>query len=279
MSGEIRTRVRRLGSFDVADVLTDAREAIYSELETERTDEALRMLERWEAMLGPELCDWWETGRELGAAASLPPEARSFVEHQQFRKPALERLTRAVARGRVARIRRWRFAAAAYRRAVAEFLARWQEIRTIGRAESRLRDRVRDAIEDLRHPAVGRELEARWTRDDPPLGARRRRLARTQELLDQVEAREQRRSRAAAEGRRLRERVARWLGDSWMEDLPSSERTEHEVSLLRRLLNERDTRGARRLARRVGRDHRVSLRSALGLEEGKGSPLFDLVQD
>lgn len=273
MTPGFRNRLGRIDDFDVANLLTSAREAVHDRLGADAREEARRMVERWEAMLGPELQAWAEAGRALGASGSLPPEARTFADRQRFRRSALKRLTRAVVLGKRGRVRRWRFAAAGYRRAVAAFLEHRERRRAAVRREKGMKARDLDAVDFLRYPLIGAELRTRWSRDEPPPGARWRRLQRTRELLQRVEEREEHLARVEARRDGLREEVARWLGDEPPSRLPNPEPPHRAADLLGRLLEERDTRRARRTARRVARHRRASLAGALGHDED-GCPLL-----
>lgn len=276
MTNGIRTRVRRLSDFDVADLMIRARQAIHGALDADRHGKAEGMLEAWEEMLDPELGRWAERGRELQAGGGLPPEARPFVRRQEFRKSALARLIRAVVREKPRRAERWRFAVRAYARAVADFLERWERFRVLDQQEDELADRVARVTDSLSHPGVARELRTRWSRDEPPLAARRRRLERTRELLRRVEEREERRESAAAERDRLREAVEDWLAGGRTSDLPEPAPPDREADLLRRLLRERDIRQARRQARAVGRDAATALRSVLAAGDAERPFLAEL---
>lgn len=106
VSESARERVRRLAHFDLANLLVDARDAIHDELQADQRDEAERMLDRWEAMVNPELETWSPTTRKLASYGSRPSAVQSFVRQQSFREQALCRLTRAVIEDRSSRIRR-----------------------------------------------------------------------------------------------------------------------------------------------------------------------------
>lgn len=276
VSESARERVRRLAHFDLANLLVDAREAIHDELQADQRNEAERMLDRWEAMLNPELETWAPTARELASFGSRPSAVQSFVRQQGFRQQALGRLSRAVIEDRSSRIRRWRFAAVAYRRTVGSFLERWSSERALEREEEELEDRVGELAGELRFPVITTELARRWSRDDPPFGARVRRADRSRDLLQRIERREERQERLRSQRARLRDDVVRWLGEGAVEDLPGQENLAHQVAVLRRLVEERETRRAERTARAVRRGLRQEVRSSLGANEDGPSLLRQL---